>query len=1171
MDRVRIEAFATAARKLLKQQIGARISLLMKSESSAVVIENKGAMTALENQIEEKGTETVIDEVAYTWFNRLCALRYMDVHGFNRPMIVTPQEGNVLPEILSDVMTGNPDSEVVSKANEERINRLLSGDIKSGNAQAEIYRILLVSKCNALNKELPMLFERISDYTDLLLPEDLLSRDAIIPLMKDALTDENCETVEVIGWLYQYYIAERKDEVFAGFRKGKKATAREIPAATQLFTPDWIVRYLAENSIGRLWMLNHPESGLAEKMEYYIEPVDAEPDFIRINTPEEIRICDPCCGSGHMLTYAFDLLFEIYSELGYTSKDAVEHILRDNLYGIEIDDRAGQLAYFALMMKAREKYRRFFSLGVEPNICVLHNITFDDEELRIACGLFSNTRDAEVRKLLTQFEHADTFGSLIIPCIDDIGKLRNNLTKTTWTGDLFDETDTIEPRVHEVLKYADYLSSKYQVVITNPPYMGNYDDITKAFVTKNYPDSKSDLCTAFMERNWKLSVPHGYSAMVNMQSWMFLSSYEKLRKKLLQERTILSMAHIGARGFDSIGGEVVSTTAFVCINYFADEYQCSFARLTEGAGEIEKSNTFKKKTKMFYSDSSLFVSIPSSPIVYWLPEKMVKAYINPETILLRQLATPKAGLATGDNNRFMRLWYEVSFSNIGFGIKDTIQTKDCSFKWFPCNSGGIQRKWACTNEYIVNWEKDGQEIKSFRNTEGKLAARPQNTNKYFKPGLTWNKLCSNNFSARYKDSGFIFDDTSRSAFPDDNKLLWYYIGMLNSIVALEYLRALNPTMSFTNGDIERVPVILSLCKKDMISDLVMSNIHLSTADASISETSWDFVRHPLAVSVREREEQLGAGMYSEARSQAVSLISERYERWKKECNDRFCQLKTNEEELNRIFIDIYGLQDELVPEEDDSMVSVHRIFDTPEEIPASMKNGSYALTKKDVIKSFVSYAVGCMFGRYSLDSDGLAFAGGNWDSSLYGSFMPDDDNVIPVLSDEWFADDITFRFREFVKVCFGDDALSANMRFIEDALGMSVRNYFIKEFYKDHLKVYQKRPIYWMFSSPKGYFNALVYLHRYNSNTSSAVLGYLRRLRDKLSTEIGALERENNTRNAKKLVNFRKVAEDLDDYERILYPIAMENISLDLDDGVKVNYAKLGKALKKVPGLEKSE
>ena len=1163
MDRVRIEAFATAARKLLKQQIGARISLLMKSESSAVVIENKGAMTALENQLEEKGTETVIDEVSYTWFNRLCALRYMDVHGFNRPLIVTPQEGNVLPEILSDVMTGNPDSEVVSKANGERINRLLSGDIKSGNAQAEIYRILLVSKCNALNKELPMLFERISDYTDLLLPEDLLSRDAIIPLMKDALTDENCETVEVIGWLYQYYIAERKDEVFAGFRKGKKATAREIPAATQLFTPDWIVRYLAENSIGRLWMLNHPESGLAEKMEYYIEPVDAEPDFIRINTPEEIRICDPCCGSGHMLTYAFDLLFEIYSELGYTSKDAVEHILSENLYGIEIDDRAGQLAYFALMMKAREKYRRFFSLGVEPNICVLHNITFDDEELRIACGLFSNTRDAEVRKLLTQFEHADTFGSLIIPCIDDIGKLRNNLTKTTWTGDLFDETDTIEPRVHEVLKYADYLSSKYQVVITNPPYMGNYDDITKSFVTKNYPDSKSDLCTAFMERNWKLSVPRGYSGMVNMQSWMFLSSYEKLRKKLLQERTILSMAHIGARGFDSIGGEVVSTTAFIIFTEHLHDVSAIFSRLVDEVGERNKSIAYKNRTNLYYTFPDGFLRIPGNMIAYWVSNSILRLFDEQS---LGDFGVSCQGLVSGDNDRFLKLWFEPYWEKVLLNAQNKEDVVK-GYKYVPHIKGGGFRKWYGNYEYLVNWENDGYEIRNFYDLNGKLRSRPQNTDYYFKTGITWNDVSTAPFCGRFIEGWCIFDASGPMFFSE--KDVMQLIGYINSIVFQSFANIICQGLHYSTGHIPKVPYReIDDCR---ISSISQHNISLSKLDWDSFETSWDFVRHPLAVSVREREEQLGAGMYSEARRKAVSLISERYERWKKECNDRFCQLKTNEEELNRIFIDIYGLQDELIPEEDDSMVSVHRIFDTPEEIPASMKNGSYALTKKDVIKSFVSYAVGCMFGRYSLDSDGLAFAGGNWDSSLYGSFMPDDDNVIPVLSDEWFADDIAFRFREFVKVCFGDDDLSANMRFIEDALGMSVRNYFVKEFYKDHLKVYQKRPIYWMFSSPKGYFNALVYLHRYNSNTPSAVLGYLRRLRDKLSTEIGALERENNTRNAKKLVNFRKVAEDLDDYERILYPIAMENISLDLDDGVKVNYAKLGKALKKVPGLEKSE
>ena len=902
-------------------------------------------------------------------------------------------------------------------------------------------------------------------------------------------------------------------------------------------------------------MLNHPESGLAAKMEYYIKPVDTEPDFIRLNSPEEIRICDPCCGSGHMLTYAFDVLFEIYSELGYTTKDAVEHLIRDNLYGIELDDRAGQLAYFALMMKAREKVRRFFSSGIEPNICVLHNVTFDEEDLRIACSLFSNTRDAEVKKLLTQFEHADTFGSLIIPCIDDIGKLKNNLTKTTWTGDLFDGVDTIEPRVHEVLKYADYLSSNYQVVITNPPYMGNYDDITKAFVTKNYPDSKSDLCTAFMERNWKLTVPKGYSAMVNMQSWMFLPSLVMLREKFIRCFSVVSLIHIGPRGFDSINGEVVQTVAFVTTNNPPKE-KGIFIRLVDGKNENEKALLFLRtvaEKKYYLRMMSEFSLIPSSPLIYWISQNALRAFSSHK---VEDILYPKTGLTTGNNELFFRLWYEVENNKVGL-------------RWFPVNSGGRYRKWFGNNDYVIDWENKGRRIKR------EIKATIRNEQYYFSEGVTWSKICSGNLSGRYSSASHLFDAVGLTCFADNEQELFYFLAFMCSKVATFFAQMLNPTLSYTVGTISSLPWIYDVVQAPSIHDKASECVVMAKLDWDSLETSWDFSSDPLvrwSGSIWDST-SVGAAVsrYYGTRPSVSCPLELCYLLYKGETNERFDRLKENEEELNRIFIDIYGLQDELTPEEDDSMVSVHRIFDSAEEIPASMKNGNYALTKKDVMKSFVSYAVGCMFGRYSLCSDGLAYAGGDWNPSLYGSFVPAEDNVIPVLNDEWFSDDIVFRFREFVRVCFGDDSLSANMRFIEDALGMNIRNYFVREFYKDHLKTYQKRPIYWLFSSPKGYFNALVYLHRYNSNTASAVLGYLRRFRDKLSTEIGALERENSSRNAKKLVNFRKMAEDLDDYERILFPIAMEKISLDLDDGVKVNYAKLGSALKKVPGLEKSE
>ena len=1153
MERTKIEAFATAARNLLRSQIKTRIELLRKSESSAVVIENSGAIKTLEENIAKNGIDNVVEEVSYTWFNRLCALRYMDAHDFNRPMIVTPLEGETLPEILSDAMTGSLDSTILSKTNEEKINKLLSGEIKSNNAQAEIYRILLVSKCNELNKSIPKLFEYISDYTELLLPDDLLSKDDFLYIMREALTDDNCKTVEVIGWLYQYYISEKKDEVFAGFKKNKKATSKEIPAATQLFTPEWIVRYLVENSLGRLWMLNHPESRLIESMKYYVKPVDIEPDFIRIKNPEEIKLCDPCCGSGHMLTYAFDILFEIYSELGYTSKDAVEHIRKDNLYGIEIDERAGQLAYFALNMKAREKVRRFFSLQIEPNICVLNNVIFDDEELEIASNFFVSTNKIEVKNLLSQFDHADTFGSLIIPAISDIPTLRQKLT-ITKKGDLFDSTEEIESKVNKVLDYSEYLSSRYHVVVTNPPYMSKYDDLFKGFLIKNYPDSKTDLCTAFLERDLRLILPYGYSAMVNMQSWMFLSSYEKLRLKLLKEKIILSMAHIGTKGFDSIGGEVVSTTAFVLSKKSTKQIiKGEYFRLVDTQSEAGKSKAFLEANNnhnhgyYFEVSAEQFEKIPGSPIAYWLSTQMFNVFCSNKNISM--VGITKKGIIPGNAEVFLRLWFEVNNENIGYHITSYEKMKQSNFKWFPCMKGGKYKKWYGNQNYLIDMYNDSYSIKySGKNNNYSLG----NSNFYFKKGITWTDISSSSFAARYTPEGFLSDSAGPMVYINNDSDLFFSLSLLNSKCAERIFDVISACLHFSVEHIASFPLIqpCDYVKKEIIS-ICVNNIKRSRSDWDSFETSWDFVRHPLL-------EDRGRG-----------LISECYERYKEKTNEAFFKLKENEEELNRIFIDIYGLQDELKPEEDDSMVSVHRIFDSDSDIPQSMRKGNYALTKKDVVKSFISYAVACMFGRYSLDSDGLAFAGGDWDGSKYKSFVPDEDNVITVLSSEWFADDIVSRFREFVKACFGQENLSLNMRFVEDALGMTVRGYFLKSFYEDHVRTYQKRPIYWMFSSPKGYFNALIYLHRYNENTPSIVLRYLRQFRSKISSEISVLQEDKN--NERQVQEYKRILDDLDSYEQILYPIAMNNIQLDLDDGVKVNYLKLGNALKKVPGLEKKE
>ena len=1154
MDRTAINKFAVWARREMVSRVSQRAAKYGITEENTGnpnddnyngVLFSRTELrqrVALIEQIQKKGYQEIMDEVAYTWFNRFTALRFMEVNGYLPSLIriFTDENNNFKPQILTEAINIELDG----------LNKDKVYEYKNASDDEGLYKYLIITQCNALNKCLPMMFQKISDYTELLFPDNLLREGSVIQQMIELIPEDDWkEQVQIIGWLYQYYISEKKDEVFKAFKeKNLKATAKEIPAATQLFTPDWIVRYLVDNSLGRLWVLNRPSSTLAQHMSYYIKPCDVEPDFIKLESPEEIKLCDPCCGSGHMLTYAFDLLFEIYAECGYTIKDAVEHIIKDNLYGIELDNRAGQLAYFALMMKAREKYRRFFSSGVQPNICVLYNISFSDEEIAEAIGLFNRRNDLFIPKLLKQYEHADTLGSLITPCVSNIDELKEDLHPEV-AGDLFSPSSLL-PKVKDVLRFSEFLRKKYHVVITNPPYLApsSSDAILQNFAKKEYPNSKTDTGTMFIERNFELAVENGYLAMVTLQSWMFLSSFEKLRESITTKKTILSMAHIGSRGFDAIGGEVVSTTAYVLANNHDESYKGQYIRLVDGNSEAGKMQMLEKTISnhdcgyYFEVDSSNFAKIPGSPIAYWASEELVRIFKIGRP--LSPVARPCVGLQTGDNGRFVRIWHEISLSNMSF---DSCSSKDALLskrKWFPFSKGGEFRKWYGNNYFVINWSNNGEDIKNY---SGSVI---RNENCYFIGGLSWSDVSTSAFGARLVEKGFIFDTTGPTMIVSDSTVLTKILGYINSKVFQSLLDLTCSGIHYNNGVLAGLPQIET--DSEDVVNIVMSNVKFSKQDWDSFETSWDFKRSPLL-----------AGQ--------CSSIRDAYIAYRDKANADFYQLKANEEELNRIFIDIYGLQDELKPEEDEKMVSIHRIYDSEDEISESMKKSQYALTKKDVIEDFISYAVGCMFGRYSLDTEGLAYAGGPWNPDKYSSFIPDRDNVIPVISDEWFTDDIVFRFREFVKAAFGEASLSANMKFIEDALGMSVRNYFTKEFYNQHLKVYKKRPIYWMFSSPKGYFKALVYLHRYNENTATVVLGYLRQMRSKLSTEISALERENNSRNAKTLVNYRKIAEDLDDYERILYPIAMENISLDLDDGVKVNYTKLGDALKKVPGLEKTE
>lgn len=1183
-----LERFAQEARIQLQKEVKARLNQIQKGDASIDLIENSNAVNALRKHLEDlKGNEdALVEEVAYTWFNRISALRFMDASGYNATLIVSPSEGKTLPEILSEALSGIIDEDVITSTKDQnRIRGLVDGTIASKNPQAEIYRILLVASCNHLNQSLPLLFEKIEDYTDLLLPDDLLSSESIITKTVNAISAEDVQSVEIIGWLYQYYISEKKDEVFAAFKKGKKAGKDEIPAATQLFTPEWIVRYLVENSLGRLWMLNHPASSLKTKMKYYIDPVDKETDFIKLSSPEEIKVLDPCCGSGHMLTYAFDILFDIYTECGYTDNDAVKHIIEDNLYGIEIDKRAGQLAYFALMMKARERSRRILRKGITPNICILQKVEFDKEELPNVINLFENT-SLTIMDLMNDFKDADILGSLITPSISNIAFLKNTLKENTDSGDLLSDEYTLTKRVKTVLDQAEYLAGEYHVVVTNPPYMGNVNmcaDLSD-WAKGHYPNSKSDLFAMFMERGKSLTLSNGYYSMVTMQSWMFLSGFEKFRNKILNDSTILCLAHMANMVMHIAFG--TSATIFYNARTAIKGYYCriEYEDLTDDCPVIfpphNERNSKASNTEYYFEVSAeQFEKIPGSPIAYWVSDAFKKIF-NYEP--LSNVMNLCAGLATGDNNRFEREWFEVASPNIFFICQSELESKNDSRKWYPCNSGGNYRKWYGNFSCIVNWQYNGEEIKSFKDSSGKLKSRPQNTSFYFKEGATWTKLSSGNFAIRYSPKGHIFDDTGRTGFVSYEKRedLTHFIGLLCSKLTDYILSILNPTLSFTSGDLGKIPVA-PIFTNNSIDKFVDGNIEISKSDWDSFETSWDFSIHPLLdKKIIETEgfafeddeklrEYLGEDEYDrifhfgiDGSRKAWSPIEFAYLRYKDWANKAFFHLKKNEEELNKIFIDIYDLQDELTPEEDDSMVSVHRIFDSKSGISESMRKGQYALTKEDVVKSFISYVVGCMFGRYDADRPGLAYAGGDFDISSYSGFIPDSDNVIPVLGDSWFKNDAETYFIKFVEKQFGHDTLNENLKFIENALGKSIRDYFYKDFYKDHLKTYQKRPIYWMFSSPKGYFQALVYMHRYNENTANVVLDYLRQFRDKIRLQIKLAEDAGET---KKKVEYENIVKDLNDYEmNILYPLAIQHLTFDLDDGVKVNYQKLGKALKPI-------
>ncbi|MYU69026.1 BREX-1 system adenine-specific DNA-methyltransferase PglX [Ligilactobacillus salivarius] len=1117
----------------------------------------KNQRIALIKKVEDKGYEQVIEEVAYTWFNRFVALRFMEVNGYlpTRVRVFTNSNNEFKPQILTEATQMN---------NLEGLDVEKVYKFKEANDDEGLYKYLLITQCNALNAVLPDMFQNIKDYTELLFPDDLLQgKSSVIRQMIELIPEEDWkDAVQIIGWLYQYYNSEKKDEVFAK-RNSAKISKENIPAATQLFTPDWIVRYMVENSLGRLWLEGHPNDDLKSQWKYYLEDakqpesVQAQLDNIREKhkdlTPEDLLCIDPCSGSGHVLTYMFDVLVQIYETYGYTTREAVSSIVKNNLYGLDIDKRAAQLAYFSIMMKACQYDRRFLKRGIKPHIYAIteSNHKINDEII----DEFSNG-DSKLKEAITTIKDelydAKEYGSILTITPQDWDMLYARLEEVKGEATMYGEAiENLRP----LIQVAQVLSQKYDVVVTNPPYMGSANmnaKLTK-LVKKKYPDSKRDLFAVFIERCNQMVKKDSYYAMVTQHSWMFLSSFEKLRDKLL-ENDIVNMAHLGARAFEEIGGEVVQTTTFTVRKSNIKDYNGKYCRLIGATSQEEKEKMFLNGKNCYVTDQNNFSKIPGNPVAYWVSDKLIKVF--KAGILLQELAISRNGMKTGNNEKFLRLWWESNNDLICFDVKDISGAVSSNKKWFAYNKGGGARKWYGNNDYIVNWENRGHDI--FVNAkQDKRNVQDYPDELKFTPSVTWSLINSGTPTFRYKQ-GNLSDIAGMSFYKAHDKLK-YLLAFCNTNVASKILKLIAPTMNFQAGDVGRLPILQRKQDEEVIKKIVDENILLSQQDWDTYETSWGFKHHPL---IRK-----------------VSTISEAYDQWKSENNERFDQLKANEEELNRIFIDIYGLQDELTPEVADKDVTVHKIFDSKDDVPETMKGSKYIRTKYDEVTSFISYAVGCIFGRYSLDVDGLAYAGGNWDNSKYTTFAADKDSIIPISDDEYFDDDIVNRLVNFVKVVYGEDTLQENLKFIADALGGKghpkevIRNYFLNKFYKEHCKTYRKRPIYWLFDSgKKNGFKCLVYMHRYQPDTIARIrTDYVHEQQARYYTIIEDLEariKAADTSEKIKLKNQLKVIKNQDEeiktYEEKIHHLADQMISIDLDDGVKNNYELFKDVLAKI-------
>lgn len=1101
----------------------------------------KKQYTHLRNRIVFEGYDHVMEEAAYTWFNRLIALRYMEVNGFlpiQMRVLSSETQGKTEPDALTRIL---------DISDELGMKRERIYELQDANRDNELYQYLLVMLSNKLGEIIPNVFEYITDDLALLLPDNLLSENSIVHDIVTMIDEEDWQNVEIIGWLYQFYISEQKESFFS---RKNKAEKEDIGPATQLFTPRWIVQYMVDNSLGRLWLESHPNDELQETLKYYLDDAeqteDMQEQLVALKEPslnvEEIKFFDPSCGSGHILVYAFEVFYEIYLSQGYRQREIPKLILENNLYGLDIDKRAAQLATFAVIMKAREHDRRLFSRDFNVHVHSIeesNSITTDDIEL-FARG--DKELQTETGKLVATFEDAKLYGSIIqVPSVD-IKQIRNQMEFLRKEADLdIFTTELIEytfPLLEDLINQYELMAMQYEVVVTNPPYMNNFNAQLKTFVNKYYKDYSKDLFSVFIYRNSLYCTENGYTAFMTPMVWMFIKSYQKLREDMIENAHISSLVHLEYSAFEEA---TVPLCTFVLKNKYEDK-KGTYVRLSDFRGGMdvqeEKYLEAVNNSNMDYLyrfDQMNFEKIPGSPIAYWASEKAVNIFQNEAKI--EEVAFPKQGLITGDNNRFLRFWHEINYQNLGLLLESREEAQNSNLTWFPTTKGGKFRRWYGNKDYVVNWKNDGYEIRNFTNDKGKLKSRPQNLDYYFQKGITWSTISSGLPSFRFHNNG-IFESKGSVIFPRENVNFYNIFGFMNSKLVIKFLEILSPTLDFHEGPVGKVPY--KIINDNTVTNLVKENIKIAKSDWDSFETSWDFEEHPFLTH-----------------KGASSLVQDSFNSWKQVAEARFNQLKANEEELNRIFIDIYGLQDELTPEVEDKDVTVRK-----------------ADLQRDM-KSFLSYLVGVMFGRYSLDQKGLAYAGGEWDESLYSSYQPDENNILPITEEAYFEADIVKKVEELVALIYGEESLEENLTFIADALKRKknesarerIRRYFTKEFYKDHVQTYQKRPIYWQFTSGRrGAFKGLIYLHRYDRDTlgrlrteyvlkESAALDNLTAL-EQNTLEDPAISKSEKAAAQKRIENYQKDKDELTKYDAVLDHMAKRRMELDLDDGVKVNYAK---------------